>query len=63
MSDFFTFDIPAGVTVEGVLVIKIKRVADVTRRDRISMEQCINSGGWGTPASEEWLLKNRLNNR
>ena len=57
MSDFFTFDIPAQVTVNGELTIRLERAADVGRGDRVSVEQWRNSGGWGTLASEVWLIK------
>jgi hypothetical protein len=57
MSDFFTFDIPAEATKDGKLIIRFERAPDVARGDRISIEQWRNSGGWGTIASEAWLIK------
>jgi hypothetical protein len=57
MSDFFTFDIPASATSDGEVVIRLDRAADVARGDRVSVEQWRNSGGWGTIASEAWLMK------
>ena len=57
MSDFFTFDIPAQATAGGELIIRLERAADVGRGDRVSVEQWRNSGGWGTLASEVWLIK------
>ncbi len=58
MSDFFTYDIPAQATADGELTIRLERAADVGRGDRVSVEQWRNSGGWGTIASEVWLIKN-----
>ena len=57
MSDFFTYDIPAQATADGELTIRLERAADVARGDRVSVEQWRNSGGWGTLASEVWLIK------
>ncbi len=57
MSDFFTFDIPAKATSDGELVIRLEKSADVAAGNRIEVEQWRNSGGWGTIASEAWLLK------
>lgn len=57
MSDFFTYRIPRSVTKDGELTIRLERAPDVARGDRISVEQWRNSGGWGTIASEVWLLK------
>jgi len=57
MSDFFTFDIPTSVTMDGELIIRLDRAHDVARGDRVSVEQWRNSGGWGTIVSEVWLLK------
>ena len=57
MADFFTYDIPAQVTADGELTIRLERAADVARGDRVSVEQWRNSGGWGTLASEVWLIK------
>ena len=58
MSDFFTYRIPKSVTKDGELTIRLERAPDVAHGDRISVEQWRNSGGWGTLASEVWLLKN-----
>ena len=57
MSDFFTYDIPAQATADGELTIRLERAADVGLGDRVSVEQWRNSGGWGTIASEVWLIK------
>ena len=57
MSDFFTYDIPAKATADGELTIRLERAADVAHGDRVSVEQWRNSGGWGTLASEVWLIK------
>jgi len=57
MSDFFTFDIPKEATRDGKMVIHLERGVDVARGDRITVEQWRNSGGWGTLASEVWLIK------
>jgi len=57
MSDFFTFDIPAQATADGELTIRLERAADVAHGDRVSIEQWRNAGGWGTLASEVWLIK------
>jgi hypothetical protein len=57
MSDFFTFNIPAEVTADGELVIRLEKAADVAIGDRVSVEQWRNSGGWGTIVSEAWLIK------
>ena len=57
MSDFFTYNIPEDLTVDGELVIRFERAADVARGDRVSREQWRNSGGWGTLVSEAWLRK------
>jgi hypothetical protein len=57
MSDFFTYDIPAAATADGDLTIRLERAADVAHGDRVSVEQWRNSGGWGTIASEVWLIK------
>ena len=57
MSDFFTYDIPAQATADGELTIRLERAADVAHGDRVSVEQWRNSGGWGTLASEVWLIK------
>jgi hypothetical protein len=57
MSDFFTYDIPAKATADGDLTIRLERSADVAHGDRVSVEQWRNSGGWGTLASEVWLIK------
>ncbi len=57
MSDFFTYDIPAKTTADGELTIRLERAADVAHGDRVSVEQWRNSGGWGTLASEVWLIK------
>ncbi len=57
MSDFFTYDIPAQATLTGEVTIRLERAADVGRGDRVSVEQWRNSGGWGTLASEVWLIK------
>ena len=56
-SDFFSFDIPASLTGDGELVIRLERAAEVARGDRVSVEQWRNSGGWGTLVSEVWLMK------
>jgi hypothetical protein len=57
MSDFFSFDIPASLTVDGELVIRLERAAEVARGDRVTIEQWRNSGGWSTLVSEVWLMK------
>jgi hypothetical protein len=57
MSDFFTFDIPAEASADGDLTIRLERSADVAHGDRVSVEQWRNSGGWGSLASEVWLIK------
>ena len=57
MSDFFTFDIPQKATSDGELIIKLEKAADVATGDRVEVEQWRNSGGWGTLASEVWLIK------
>lgn len=57
MSDFFTYDIPREATAGGELTIRLERSADVGCGDRVSVEQWRNSGGWGTIASEVWLIK------
>jgi hypothetical protein len=57
MSDFFTYDIPANATADCELTIRLERAADVANGDRVSVEQWRNSGGWGTLASEVWLIK------
>lgn len=57
MSDFFTFDIPAEATKDGTVIIRFERAPDVARGDRVTVEQWRNSGGWGTMASEAWLIK------
>ncbi len=57
MSDFFTYDIPLQATADGELTIRLERAADVGYGDRVSVEQWRNSGGWGTLASEVWLIK------
>ncbi len=57
MSDFFTYDIPAQATADGELTIRLERAPDVAHGDRVSVEQWRNSGGWGTLASEVWLIK------
>jgi hypothetical protein len=57
MSDFFTYDIPAKATADGELTIRLERAADVAHGDRVGIEQWRNSGGWGTMASEVWLIK------
>ena len=57
MCDFFTYDIPAAATSDGELTIRMERAADVAHGDRVSVEQWRNSGGWGTLASEVWLIK------
>ena len=57
MSDFFTYDIPAKITADGDLTIRLERSAAVAHGDRVSVEQWRNSGGWGTLASEVWLIK------
>jgi hypothetical protein len=57
MSDFFTYDIPAKVTSDGELTIRLEKAADVANGDRVSVEQWRNSGGWGTIVSEVWLMK------
>ena len=57
MSDFFTYDIPAPAIADGELTIRLERAADVAHGDRVSVEQWRNSGGWGTLASEVWLIK------
>lgn len=59
MSDFFTFDIPPEATADGVLEIQFKKMPDVAARDRVSVEQWRNCGGWGTLCSEVWLMKRR----
>jgi hypothetical protein len=56
-SDFFSFDIPAALTRDGELEIRLERAHDVARGDRVSIEQWRNSGGWGTLVSEVWLMK------
>lgn len=57
MSDFFTYRIPKSLTKDGELTISLERAKDVARGDHISVEQWRNSGGWGTLASEVWLMK------
>ena len=57
MSDFFTYDIPMEATADGDLTIRLERASDVGYGDRVSVEQWRNSGGWGTIASEVWLMK------
>jgi len=57
MSDYFTYDIPAKVTSDGELTIRLEKAADVANGDRVSVEQWRNSGGWGTIVSEVWLMK------
>lgn len=59
MSDFFTFDIPAGAICNGELVIRFERAADVARGSRVEREIWRNTGGWGTIVSEVWLMKRR----
>ncbi len=57
MSDFFTYDIPAGAIRNGELVIRFDRAADVARGSRVEREQWRNTGGWGTIMAEAWLMK------
>jgi hypothetical protein len=57
MSDFYSFDIPPACTRDGDLVIRLQRADDIARSSRVSIEQWRNSGGWGTLASEVWLIK------
>lgn len=57
MSDFFTYDIPAGAIRNGELVIRFERAPDVARGDRVSREVWRNTGGWGTILAEAWLIK------
>lgn len=57
MSDFFTYEIPAKVTADGELTIRLEKAAEVAIGDRVYIEQWRNSGGWGTIVSEAWLMK------
>lgn len=57
MSDFFTYRIPRSVTKDGALTIRLEAAPSVGKGNRISVEQWRNSGGWGTLASEVWLIK------
>jgi hypothetical protein len=57
MSDYFTFDIPSKLTMDGELEVRFKKAEDVAIGDRVSVEQWRNSGGWGTIVSEVWLMK------
>lgn len=57
MSDFFEYDIPAHLTKDGNLVIRLERDPEVAAGDRVSVEQWRNSGGWGTIVSEAWLMR------
>jgi len=59
MSDFFTFDIPAGSTATGELTIRFEKASDVAVGDRVSVEQWRNAGGWGTLVSEVWLIRKK----
>ena len=56
-SDFFTFDIPREAIRDGELVIRFERGADVAGGSRLEREVWRNTGGWGTIASEAWLMK------
>lgn len=57
MSDFFTYDIPSKVIHDGELTIRLEKDPQVAVGERVAVEQWRNSGGWGTIASEVWLLK------
>ncbi len=57
MSDFFTYNIPQSVIQDGELTIRLERAPNIARGDRVTVEQWRNSGGWGTIASEVWLIK------
>ena len=57
MSDFSTFEIPSKATADGELTIRLEKSEGVANGDRVSVEQWRNSGGWGTLASEVWLIK------
>jgi hypothetical protein len=56
-SDFFTFDIPREATADGKLTIRLEKMPDVAKGDRVYVEQWRNTGGWGTLISEIWLMK------
>jgi hypothetical protein len=57
MSDFFTYDIPQSATADGTLTLRLETQPDVATGDRVAVEQWRNTGGWGTIASEIWLMK------
>jgi hypothetical protein len=57
MSDFFTYEIPEKATADGELTIRLEKSESLGNGDRVSVEQWRNSGGWGTLASEVWLMK------
>ncbi|MCH2212056.1 MAG: hypothetical protein MK110_12190 [Fuerstiella sp.] len=57
MSDFFTFDVPPETTSDGELFISLRKAKGVADGPRVEREQWRNSGGWGTIASEVWLMK------
>jgi hypothetical protein len=56
MSEFFTFDIPPDTTQDGELFIRLRKAPGVADGPRVEREQWRNSGGWGTLASEVWLM-------
>lgn len=56
MSEFFTFAIPPDATRDGELFIRLRKAEGVADGPRVEREQWRNSGGWGTLASEVWLM-------
>lgn len=56
MSEFFTFGIPPDATRDGELFIRLRKAEGVADGPRVEREQWRNSGGWGTLASEVWLM-------
>src|SRR5690606_11815353 len=56
MSDYFTFDTPADLIIDGNLEIQLVKDPSILSGDRVETEQWRNTGRWGTLLSEAWLI-------